>query len=700
MSTLVIVESPAKVKTIKKYLGKDYEVMASMGHLRDLPQSSLGVDVNRNFRPQYIQIMSKSKLIKDLKSAADKSDHVILATDPDREGEAIAWHLASLLKLPLDAKNRVTFGEITKKGVEEGMKHPRSINVDLFDAQQARRVLDRLVGYKISPFLWKKIRRGLSAGRVQSVTVRLLVDREREIEAFIPKEYWTIEADLQTPQADPFTVRLRTRKGVKPDDFTIENQSQCEKILGEINGKDFIISELKSGVRKRQPEPPFITSTLQQEASRRLGFTSRRTMSTAQTLYEGVDVAGIGQTGLITYMRTDSLRISEEASNAAREYLLQHYGQEYVYKGERTYKRKQSESVQDAHEAIRPTNVNLTPDSIRSSLSDDQYKLYNLIWERFLASRMADQNQKTVSVDVEAGDYLFRASGYTVTFDGFAALYEAATDEKKDQPNELPALSKDTPLTLDRIRNAQKFTQPPQRYTEAALIKTLEENGIGRPSTYAPTISTIIERGYVERDAKSSRTLRPTPLGMVVTDLMIEEFPEIVDEKFSAQMEKNLDNVEAGKVVWTDMIRDFYVDFEKNLLRAEQEMDGKKIEVPAEETDVICEKCGRKMVIKSGKYGKFLACPGFPECKNTKKIVIETKGSCPKCGSKIIQKKSQKGRVYYACERGKDCGFMSWYEPSDKLCPKCGKTLFKKKGKAPALICENEGCGFSEAVTK
>ena len=537
-------------------------------------------------------------------------------------------------------------------------------------------------------------------GRVQSVTVRLLVDREREIEAFIPKEYWTIEADLQTPQADPFTVRLRTRKGVKPEDFTIENQSQCEKILGEINGKDFIISELKSGVRKKQPEPPFITSTLQQEASRRLGFTSRRTMSTAQTLYEGVDVAGIGQTGLITYMRTDSLRISEEASNAAREYLLQHYGQEYVYKGERTYKRKQSESVQDAHEAIRPTNVNLTPDSIRSSLSDDQYKLYKLIWERFLASRMADQNQKTVSVDVEAGDYLFRASGYTVTFDGFAALYEAATDEKKDQPNELPALSKDTPLTLDRIRNAQKFTQPPQRYTEAALIKTLEENGIGRPSTYAPTISTIIERGYVERDAKSSRTLRPTPLGMVVTDLMIEEFPEIVDEKFSAQMEKNLDNVEAGKVVWTDMIRDFYVDFEKNLLRAEQEMDGKKIEVPAEETDVICEKCGRKMVIKSGKYGKFLACPGFPECKNTKKIVIETKGSCPKCGSKIIQKKSQKGRVYYACERGKDCGFMSWYEPSDKLCPKCGKSLFKKKGKAPALICENEGCGFSEAVTK
>ena len=415
MSTLVIVESPAKVKTIKKYLGKDYEVMASMGHLRDLPQSSLGVDVNRNFRPQYIQIMSKSKLIRDLKSAADKSDHVILATDPDREGEAIAWHLASLLKLPLDAKNRVTFGEITKKGVEEGMKHLRSINVDLFDAQQARRVLDRLVGYKISPFLWKKIRRGLSAGRVQSVTVRLLVDREREIEAFIPKEYWTIEADLQTPQADSFTVKLRTKKGVKPDDFTIENQSQCEKILGEINGKDFIISELKSGVRKRQPEPPFITSTLQQEASRRLGFTSRRTMSTAQTLYEGVDVAGIGQTGLITYMRTDSLRISEEASNAAREYLLQHYGQEYVYKGERTYKRKQSESVQDAHEAIRPTNVNLTPDSIRSSLSDDQYKLYKLIWERFLASRMADQNQKTVSVDVEAGDYLFRASGYTVT---------------------------------------------------------------------------------------------------------------------------------------------------------------------------------------------------------------------------------------------------------------------------------------------
>ncbi len=700
MSTLVIVESPAKVKTIKKYLGKDYEVMASMGHIRDLPQSSLGIDINRNFRPQYIQIMSKGKLIKDLKTAADKSDNVILATDPDREGEAIAWHLATLLKLPMDAKDRVTFGEITKKGIEEGMSNLRTINMDLFDAQQARRVLDRIVGYEISPFLWKKIRRGLSAGRVQSVTVRLLVDREREIEAFVPKEFWTIEADLKTPQNNVFTAKLRTNSGVKAEDFIIENKEQCDQILNEIDGKPFEIADLKKGTRKRQPEPPFITSTLQQEASRKLGFTSRRTMSTAQTLYEGVDVAGIGQTGLITYMRTDSLRISDEAIDSAKAYLSAHFGSKYVFNGKRSYKRKQNESVQDAHEAIRPTNIELTPDKVRSSLTDDQYKLYKLIWERFLASRMADQIQSTVTVDINAGAYSFRSSGYTITFDGFAALYEAATDDKKDQPTELPYIEKDMNLSLVELKHSQKFTQPPMRYTEASLIKTLEENGIGRPSTYAPTISTIIDRGYVERDAKSNRTLKPTQLGMVVTDLMIDEFPDIVDAKFSAEMEKNLDMVEAGKVVWTDMISDFYGDFKDNLTRAEQEMDGKRIEVPAEETDVICEKCGRKMVIKSGKFGKFLACPGFPECKNTKRIVVETKGSCPLCGSKIVQKKSQKGRVYYACERGKSCGFMSWYEPTDKKCPKCGSTLFRRKGKSPALICEKEGCGYSEAITK
>ncbi|MBQ8995740.1 MAG: type I DNA topoisomerase, partial [Oscillospiraceae bacterium] len=494
--------------------------------------------------------------------------------------------------------------------------------------------------------------------------------------------------------------KLRTKSGVKPEDFTIRNQQECENILKEIRNKEFKIVDLKKGTRRRQPEPPFITSTLQQEASRKLGFTSRRTMSTAQTLYEGVDVAGIGQTGLITYMRTDSLRISDEAVANAKSYLMKAFGEKYVFNGERSYKRRQSETVQDAHEAIRPTNVELTPDKVHSSLTEDQYKLYKLIWERFLASRMADQIQNTVTVDVQSGDYLFRSSGYTIKFIGFAALYEASVDEKKEQPTELPLLEKDMDLTLVDLKHSQKFTQPPQRYTEASLIKTLEENGIGRPSTYAPTISTIIDRGYVERDQKSSRTLKPTPLGMVVTDVMIEEFPDIVDEKFSAQMEKNLDGVEEGKVVWTDMISDFYTGFEENLQRAEKEMDGKKIEVPAEETDVICEKCGRKMVIKSGKYGKFLACPGYPECQNTKKIVIETKGNCPKCGSKIIQKKSQRGRVYYACENGKTCGFMSWYEPTDKLCPKCGKTLFKKKGKSPALICENTECGYSEAVSK
>ncbi len=697
MSTLVIVESPAKVKTIRKYLGPGYNVMASMGHVRDLPEKSIGIDILHGYKPQYIMILSKSKLIKELRAAAEKSDRVILATDPDREGEAIAWHLAVLLKLPMNDLNRVTFGEITKKGIEEGMKNPRTINTSLFNAQQARRVLDRLVGYKLSPFLWKKVRRGLSAGRVQSVTVRLLVDREKEIAAFKPVEYWTVDALLETDKGGRFTAKLHTKSGVKAKDFTVRNQEECEKILQDLEGKSFVISDLKTGTHRRQPAPPFITSTLQQEASRKLGFTSKRTMAAAQNLYEGVELEGEGQTGLITYMRTDSLRVSDEAVANAAAYLERHYGSRYVYKGQRSYRQGKNETVQDAHEAIRPTNIELTPEKVRASLTDDQYKLYKLIWERFLASRMADQIQNTMSVDLTAGEYTFRASGYSVQFDGFTVLYEESTDEKKDQPTELPPMTEKTPISLIEIRHQQKFTQPPQRYSEAALIKALEENGIGRPSTYAPTISTIIDRGYVERNQKM---LKPTPLGMVVTDLMIREFPDIVDAKFSADMEKKLDEVEEGEVDWAKMIDAFYGGFEENLKRAETEMDGKRVEVPAEETDVICEKCGRKMVIKSGKFGKFLACPGYPECQNTKKIVIETKGTCPKCGAKIVQKKSKNGRTFYACDRGKECGFMSWYEPTAKTCPKCGSTLFRKRGKAPLLFCQKDGCDYSEAVSK
>lgn len=697
MSKLVIVESPAKVKTIKKYLGRGYEVTASMGHIRDLPQNSLGVYIDRGFQPQYLNISGKEKLIKDLQKEADSSDGVILATDPDREGEAIAWHLATVLKLPHDELNRVTFSEITEKGIKEGMANPRTINEDLFNAQQARRVLDRLVGYKLSPFLWKKVRRGLSAGRVQSVTVRILVDREREIEAFVPKEYWTIDVVLKTDTGSTFTVRLRTKEGIAPEDFSIANENECKKIVEAFENEEFVIASLKKGVRHRQPEPPFITSTMQQEASRKLGFAARKTMRVAQELYEGIDINGEGATGLITYMRTDSLRISDEASAAAASYIEDHFGSKYVQKARRSYRQRGNVNAQDAHEAIRPTSVELTPDIAKASLSQDQYRLYKLIWERFIASRMTDQIQDTVTVDVKAGDYLFRASGYTVAFDGFSRLYEVSTDEKKEQPVVLPPLTEETKLEKKEIKPAQRFTQPPSRYTEASLIRKLEENGIGRPSTYAPTISTVMDRGYVEREGKS---LKPTSLGMIVTDLMIDQFPDIVDEKFSADMEKNLDKIEAGKADWTTTIEKFYKGFDKSLKNAEKAMDGQKVKVPDEETDIICEKCGRKMVIKTGRYGKFLACPGFPECKNTKRIVVSTPGRCPKCGSPVVQKKSQRGRIFFACEKGTSCGFMTWNTPTDKVCPKCGSTLFLKKGRNSMYLCEKEGCGYKEPAAK
>lgn len=691
MSKLVIVESPAKAKTIRKYLGNGYEVTASMGHIRDLPKSQLGIDVEHGYAPQYINIKGKEKIIKELKTMAKNSDEVFLATDPDREGEAISWHLANLLGLDTQVPQRVTFGEITKKGVTQGMAAPRAIDMDLFNAQQARRILDRLVGYKLSPFLWRKVRRGLSAGRVQSVAVRLIVDREKEIEAFQPEEYWNIDAVLCPPSSTKkFTARLfSTAAGKK---LEVKNAEQSQAIVQALQGADYTVSSISRGKRKKTPAPPFITSTMQQEASRRLGFTATRTMRAAQMLYEGVDVAGQGTMGLITYMRTDSLRIADEAVAAAKDFITGSYGEQYVCPYKRTYKSRSATAAQDAHEAVRPTNPALTPDEVEKSVTGDAAKLYRLIWSRFIASQMSDCQQDTVSADIVAADYLFRASGYVVTFDGFTALYEEATDEKEKKETALPPLTEGDVLKLKELKPEQKFTQPPARYTEATLIRALEENGIGRPSTYAPIITTIIDHDYVEREQKK---LVPTKLGRVINDLMMEQFPDIIDVTFSANMEKNLDQIENGKADWHKTIDDFYQGFEKNLLRAEEEMKDKKVKVPDEETDEICELCGRKMVIKSGRYGKFLACPGFPECKNTKRMVKDTGGQCPKCGSRVLIRHSKKGRVYYGCEKNPTCDFMTWNEPTAEKCPQCGSTLFKKGGKNGVLLCEKEGCGYS-----
>ena len=692
MAKLVIVESPAKAKTIGKYLGDDYEVTASMGHIRDLPASQLGIDVEHGYAPQYISIKGKEKLIKELKSKAKHADGVLLATDPDREGEAISWHLANILGLDPHEPNRVTFDEITKKGVQKGMANPRAIDEDLFNAQQARRILDRLVGYKLSPFLWRKVRRGLSAGRVQSVAVRLIDDREKEIENFKPEEYWNVDATLGTGHKS-FTARLAsdsTGKKLLP-----KNEAEARAIEKGLEGAEYTVGELKKGKRAKQPTPAFITSTLQQEASRRLGFTATRTMRAAQTLYEGVDIAGHGTMGLITYMRTDSLRISDEAVTAAKEYIADAYGEQYICPYKRTWKTKSATAAQDAHEAIRPSVPGLTPDEVDKSISGDTAKLYRMIWSRFMASQMADCQQDTVSVTVYAGDYRFKASGYTVTFDGFTVLYEEATDEKEKKETSLPPLEQGQLLKLKELKSEQKFTQPPARYTEATLIKALEENGIGRPSTYAPTITTITTHLYVEREGKQ---LKPTVLGEVTTELMKEHFPNILDVKFTAEMENNLDDVERGKKSWVDTLEDFYGDFSKTLETAEEKMEGKRVKVPDEETDIVCDQCGRNMVIKIGRYGRFLACPGFPECKNTKKIVQETAGSCPLCNNKIILKKSKRGRSFYGCSAYPDCNFMTWNVPTEEKCPQCGCTLFQKGGKSGTLVCEKPGCGYSRPV--
>uniref|UniRef100_UPI0040293D36 type I DNA topoisomerase n=1 Tax=Gemmiger formicilis TaxID=745368 RepID=UPI0040293D36 len=693
MPKLVIVESPAKAKTIGKYLGRGYKVTASMGHVRDLPASTLGIDVENGYTPKYITIKGKQKLVKELKAEAKKCDGVLLATDPDREGEAISWHLANILGLDPSAPNRVTFDEITKKGVKEGMAHPRAINIDLFNAQQARRELDRLVGYKLSPFLWKKVRRGLSAGRVQSVAVRLIRDRELEIENFKPDEYWNIDA-LLNPQGEKgeFTARLAaTADGKK---LTVTNKQQADGILAALDGRDYTITKIEKGRRRRQPSPPFITSTLQQDASRAFGFSATRTMRAAQTLYEGMDIAGHGTVGLITYMRTDSLRIAAEAQAAAKTFIAERWGDNYVCKTARKWKSRSATAAQDAHEAIRPSMPELTPDEVEQSISGDTAKLYRLIWSRFMASQMADCIQDTVSASITAGDYLFRASGFRVSFDGFTALYEESTDDAKKKETALPPLEEGQTLKLKKLTADQKFTQPPPLYTEATLIHALEENGIGRPSTYAPIITTIVDRGYVEKDQKKLKT---TPLGQAVNTVMMEQFPDIVNVKFSADMEKKLDVVEAGQADWVKTIDDFYQGFEKSLEQAEKNMEGKRIKVEDIPTDEICEKCGRPMVIKSGRYGKFVACSGFPECRNAHPLVKDTGGLCPLDGGHMLVRKSAKGRVYYGCSNYPKCNYMTWDEPVPEKCPQCGSTLFKKKGQ---LYCAKEGCGFVKAIEK
>ena len=693
MAKLVIVESPAKAKTIGKYLGRNYKVTASMGHVRDLPASQLGIDVENGYAPKYITIKGKQKLVKELKAEAKKCDGVLLATDPDREGEAISWHLANILGLDPAAPNRVTFDEITKKGVKEGMAHPRAINMDLFNAQQARRELDRLVGYKLSPFLWRKVRRGLSAGRVQSVAVRLIRDREIEIENFKPDEYWNIDATLH-PQGSRSNFVARLTAGADGKKLTVTNKEQADAIVASLDGKEYVISKLEKGKRRRQPAPPFITSTLQQDASRACGFSATRTMRAAQTLYEGVDIAGHGTVGLITYMRTDSLRIADEAATAAKQFIAGRWGDNYVCKTQRKWKSRSATAAQDAHEAIRPSMPELTPDEVEQSISGDTAKLYRLIWSRFMASQMADCVQDTVSVSITAGDYLFRASGFRVSFDGFTALYEESTDDKQKKETALPELEQGQVLQLKSLTADQKFTQTPPLYTEATLIHALEENGIGRPSTYAPIITTIVDRGYVEKDQKKLKT---TPLGQAVNQVMMEQFPEIVDVKFSADMEKKLDVVEAGKADWVQTVDEFYQGFAKSLDNAEKNMEGKRVKVEDIPTDEICEKCGRPMVIKSGRYGKFVACSGFPECRNAHPLVKDTGGICPLCGGHMLVRKSAKGRIYYGCSNYPKCNFMTWDEPVAEKCPQCGNTLFKKKGQ---LYCAKEGCEFTKPVEK
>lgn len=670
--SLVIVESPAKAKTIGKYLGKKYIVKASMGHVRDLPKSQIGVEVTQNFEPKYITIRGKGSVLKELKSASKKVKRIYLAADPDREGEAIAWHLAHYLNLEEGQKCRVVFNEITKQAVKDAFKSPREINKDLVNAQQARRILDRLVGYKISPLLWKKVKKGLSAGRVQSVAVKIVIDREHEIQAFEPQEYWTITAQLSM-EGNAFEAKFYGMDGKK---IELANEEEVQNILKQIAKADFIVKDIRKKERLRNPSPPFITSSLQQEAARKLNYRAAKTMSVAQQLYEGVDLGKEGTVGLITYMRTDSTRISPVAQEETKEYITETYGKEFVPDSPRVYGKKAN--AQDAHEGIRPTSVIRTPQEIKSNLSRDQYRLYKLIWERFVASQMASAVMDTMTVDIEAANTLFRASGSKVKFPGFMQIYvEGSDDETTDDNKYLPPIEENSKLKREDIEPKQHFTQPPPRYTEARLVRALEEMGIGRPSTYAPTLETIKRRGYVAIEEKK---FVPTELGELVIKLMEEFFPEILDIEFTAHMEEELDYVEEGKVDWVDVLDSFYTSFEKRLEVAEEEM--KEIEIQDEVSDENCEKCGEPMVYKMGRYGKFLACSGFPDCRNTKPIVKDIGVACPNCKEgHIVERRSKKGRIFYGCDRYPDCDFVSWDKPIDKACPECGSLMVEKRSK-------------------
>ncbi|MBO4953920.1 MAG: type I DNA topoisomerase [Clostridia bacterium] len=690
---LMIVESPAKAKTIKKYLGKNYHVSASMGHIRDLPKSKLGVDVDQDFEPNYITIYGKGDLLSKLKKEAKAADKVFLATDSDREGEAISWHLATALNLDEEKKGyRVTFNEITKTAVQNAIKNPREIDQSLVDAQQARRVLDRVVGYKISPLLWKKVRKGLSAGRVQSVATRLICDREDEIEAFVPQEYWELAAKLSNGKTrGTFEAKFHG----KTSKMTVRSQAEMDAILAELQSASFVVETLKTGEKKKYAQPPFITSTLQQEASRKLGFNAKRTMDAAQQLYEGVSVEGRGQVGLITYMRTDSLRISQEALASARDYIAAHYGMNNLPSKPNVYRSKKS--AQDAHEAIRPSDVTITPEMLKATatIKPDQYKLYKLIWERFVASQMVPAVYEVQTADIRAGQYLFKASGSKVVFAGYSAVYAEKKEDDEDLAKKLlPEMSVGQTLVLENLAPSQHFTQPPARYNEATFIRTLEELGIGRPSTYAPIVTTILNRGYVIRREKM---LAPTELGRLVNNMMCEYFPDIVDVDFTAKMEDELDEVENGTLEWKSVLRKFYGPFADTLSKAESEIE--KIKIEDEVTDVICEKCGRNMVVKIGKFGKFLACPGFPSCRNSKPIAVPAAGTCPLCGKALLVKKTRKNKKYFGCEDNPKCGFMTWDEPMNEACPTCGKTLLKKlSGKPRKIVCSNESCDYERPL--
>ncbi|NLA57300.1 MAG: type I DNA topoisomerase [Firmicutes bacterium] len=691
--SLVIVESPAKAKTISRFLGRNYTVKASVGHVKDLPKSQLGVDVENGFQPKYITIRGKGPILKELRDAARKADRILFATDPDREGEAISWHLADALDVDGQSPCRIEFNEITERAVKTAIKQPRPINQHLVDAQQARRVLDRLVGYKLSPLLWAKVKRGLSAGRVQSVAVRLICDREAEIQAFEPEEYWSIEAELQQVEGEKttFSAKLHKAKGKK---IEIRNQAEAEAIVEKLQEASFVVQSVERKERRRNPAPPFTTSSLQQEASRKLGFTARRTMMVAQQLYEGLEVGSEGTVGLITYIRTDATRIAPEAQHAARETIQALFGKEYLPAKPPVYKSRAG--AQAAHEAIRPTSMKRLPEEVKPYLTRDQYRLYRLIWERFIASQMAPAVLDTLTVQIQAGDYVFRATGSTIKFPGFMALYTENTDlpeEGDDKEGTLPELREGEKLELLQLMPNQHFTQPPPRYSEAMLVKTLEELGIGRPSTYAQIIDTITRRGYVEL---VDRRFVPTELGNIVVDLLKEHFPNIIDVEFTATMESQLDRIEEGKENWERVLAEFWEPFSQELKKAELHME--EVEIADEETDEVCEKCGRNMVIKQGRYGRFLACPGFPECRNTIPLLKEIGVSCPKCGGQIVERRTRRGRTFYGCTNYPDCDFTSWQRPAGKNCPQCGQFMVvrQRRGKGPEVVCSDKGCGYRE----